>query len=439
MPMPLQTLRTKESNQRQPCDMDKVAAIILGGGVGSRLYPLTLSRCKPAICFGGRYRLVDVPISNALNSGCKKMFLVTQFLSTSLHQHLFRTYGNDLFSNGTLEILTAEQKPTQQDWFQGTADAVRQNIEYLIDLPVDYYLILSGDQLYSMDFRKFVSFGIETDADLIIAGLKIAAKDAPRMGIMKTDENYFITDFVEKPQNEALLMRLRQIHRGEEHEKPYLASMGIYLFKRNALLSLLQEHKGLDFGKHLIPAQLEKGPVAVFPFDSYWEDIGTIGSFHEANMELTKQHPSYNLYDEKWPLHNIQGQLPGPKIVNTVLDHTILNEGSQVFDSKISHSIIGPRTIISRGCDISWSYLMGNDFYTPPQGRRFPEKLAIDENCTMRKTIVDRNVSIGKNVQLINRNQLSTYDPAPHEPQVYIRDGIIVVPAGVSIPDHFVL
>lgn len=419
-------------------NMGRVASIILGGGAGSRLHPLTLSRCKPAICFGGRYRLVDVPISNALNSGCKKMYLVTQFLSTSLHQHLFRTYGPDLFANGTLEILTAEQKPTQQDWFQGTADAVRQNIEYFLNHDIEYFLILSGDQLYSMDFQKFLDFAIESDADLTIAGLQIGLKDASRMGVMKTDANHFITDFIEKPKDETLLLRLRQIHRGES-PKPYLASMGIYLFKRQAMLDLLEQHPGLDFGKHLIPAQIEKGPVAVFPFDGYWEDIGTIGSFHEANIALTKIAPEFDLYNEGWPLHMIQGQLPGPKIVGTTLDHAILNEGSRIYNSKISHSILGPRSLVHSGCDICSSYIMGNDFYIPSIQGNLPKNLGIDENCTMRNTIIDKHVSIGKNVQLINKAQLTTYDPQPDEPQVFIRDGIIVVPAGASVPDNYSL
>ena len=432
----LKDLPTRRETTR--LNMGCVTAIILGGGAGSRLHPLTQSRCKPAICFGGRYRLVDVPISNAVNSGCKKMFLVTQFLSTSLHQHLFRTYGTDLFADGTLEILTAEQKPTQQDWFQGTADAVRQNMEYLLDLPSDYFLILSGDQLYSMDFQKFLEFGVETDADLVIAGLKIPAKDASRMGIMKTDENHFITDFIEKPKDEALLLRLRQIHRGE-CPKPYLASMGIYLFKRQALFDLLQNNPGLDFGKHLIPAQLEKGPVAVFPFDGYWEDIGTVGSFHEANIALTQSSPEFDLYNEQWPLHITQGHLPGPKIIGSTLHHAILNEGSRIVRSNITHSILGPRSIVNEGCNIQESYIMGNEFYNPPNQGRLPEKLGIDENCTIRKTIVDKHTHIGKNVQLVNQDQLTTYDPPSGAPQIYIRDGIIVVPAGVSVPDNYIL
>lgn len=430
-------MQKSQRNERK-LDMSRVMAIILGGGAGSRLHPLTLSRCKPAICFGGKYRLVDVPISNALNSGCKKMFLITQFLSTSLHQHLFRTYGNDLFSNGILEILAAEQKPSQQDWYQGTADAVRQNIEYFLDLPADYFLILSGDQLYSMNFQNFVDFAVETGADLTIAGLQITAKDASRMGVMKTDSNHFITDFIEKPKDEALLLRLRQIDRGES-AKPYLASMGIYLFKRQALLDLLREDPGMDFGKHLIPSQIAKGPVAVYSFDGYWEDIGTIGSFHEANMGLTYAEPDFDLYDERWPLHAIQGHLAGPKMVETSLHHTILNEGARVHHSRISHSILGPRSVINRNCDISHSYIMGNDFYTPLHPGRLPVKLGIDENCTIRKTIVDKHVFIGKNVQLINKDRLITYDPSPNDPYVFIRDGIIVVPAGVSIPDNYVL
>ncbi len=436
--IPVPTRRFHPETALQPSvDMSRVAAIILGGGQGARLYPLTQSRCKPAISFGGRYRLIDVPISNSVNSGCHKIFIITQFLSSSLHQHIFNTYRHDIFSSGFLELLPAEEKPSQKEWFQGTADAVRQNLDYFIETPVDYFLILSGDQLYSMDFQALIRFAKVTDADVVVASLPISIQDAKRMGVMKIDANNRIVEFVEKPQEEAILQKMRQPVDGlTTPEKPFLASMGIYVYKREALIEFLENNKGADFGKHLIPAAVAEGRAAAYIHQGYWEDIGTVGSFYEANMALTATEPEFNCYDEHWPVYSNRYNLPGPKIFHTNIKNSIICEGCIVEADEVTHSILGPRTVIKSGSIIRDTYIMGNDFYIPPlHTSRLPQKLHIGENCIIQKTILDKHVHIGKGVQLINKNKLDHYDGG----NVFIRDGVIVVPRGVSLPDGFVL
>jgi glucose-1-phosphate adenylyltransferase len=425
-------------------DMSRVATIILGGGQGTRLFPLTDTRCKPAICFGGRYSLIDVPVSNAINSDCHKIFVVTQFLSSALHRHLFQTYHLDNFSSGFMEILTAEQRPSKQSWYQGTADAVRENINYLIDTPVDYFLILSGDQLYNFDFRNMVQFAKNTNADLVIGTVPVDMKDAQRMGILKIDENDFVTEFHEKPKDLKLLESLRchnsileQVGIPVYTNKEYLANMGIYLFKRQTLLDLLEEDTREDFGKHLIPTKVKSGNVSAFLYGGYWEDIGTIESFYKANIALTKEDPEFKCYDEHNPIYTTRYNLPGPKISNTFIDQSIICEGSMVEAESISSSILGPRTVVRKGAIIKDAYVMGNDFYHPPMRNtnRLPEEIYIGEQSIIRHAIIDKNVCIGKNVQLTNKNQLTHYDGD----NIYIRDGIIVVTRGAHIPDGFVL
>lgn len=425
-------------------DMNRVATIILGGGQGTRLFPLTMTRCKPAICFGGRYRLIDVPVSNAINSDCHKIFIITQFLSSSIHRHIFQTYHMDAFSNGFIEILAAEEKPTQKEWFQGTADAVRQNLEYFIETPADYFLILSGDQLYNMDFRKMVHFAKKTDADLVIAALPVVAEEAKRMGVIQVDQNDFVTNFYEKPQEQDVLAQLKtdpstlqKVGILPDSERHYLGSMGIYLFKRQVLIKLLQQDPREDFGKHLIPLKVKQGNVAAFLFDSYWEDIGTIESFFNANIALTQPYAPFNCYDENFPIFTSPYCLPGPKISNSKITNAIICEGSMIEAEEVTNSILGPRTVVKKGAVIRDSYLMGNDFYTPPvtDSSHFPEELHVGEKCLIRHAILDKNVYLGKGVQLINEKKLSYYN-GDH---VYIRDGIIVVTRGAHLPDGFIL
>lgn len=430
-------LRKRPQRQKQatqsPFDMSRVAAIILGGGQGTRLFPLTMTRCKPAISFGGRYRLIDIPMSNAINSGCLKIFIVTQFLSASLHQHIFNTYRLGSFSSGFIEVLPAEQKPQNKSWFQGPADAVRQNLDYFCETSVDYFIVLSGDQLYNFDFRKMLEFARKTNADLTIAALPVNETEAQRMGVMKLDSNSFITDFIEKPTQPEDLARMQN---GKDPKHPYLGSMGIYLFKREALFKLLASDLREDFGKHLIPTQVMLGKTAAYVYHGYWEDIGTIESFYRANLALTKPHPRFHLYDEKNPIFTCYHNLPGPKINHTHLKNAIICEGSIVEADEISHSVLGMRSIVKKGTVIRDSYIMGNDYYTPPhRADNFPKELEIGENCFIQKAIIDKHAYIGKNVQLINKNKLDHYN----SDDVYIRDGIIIVTRGATLPDGYIL
>lgn len=433
--------------KKSPCSIDsrQIACIILGGGEGCRLHPLTLSRSKPAMNFGGQYRLIDVPISNAIHANCYKIFVLTQFLSSSLHHHLFQTYMQGGFSSHPIEILTAEQKPSQKSWFQGTADAVRQNLDYLLETPVDYFLILSGDQIYNIDFHDMFSFAHKTQADVVIAALPINESDANRMGVLKVNQDNYITEFYEKPQELTILQHLRSSlnfpennSRSSSNPKNFLGSMGIYLFKRKALVDLLYNDSRADFGKHLIPTQVKKeNSIAAYIYDGYWEDIGTVSSFYEANIALTKPFPELQLYHNTRPIFFSKSHLPPARIGHSEIHQSILCDGSLVEAKHVSQSILGPRSVVLSGTDISDSYIMGNDYYmaTMREHHRLPLEPRIGKNCQLKKVIVDKNVVIGDDVQLINKNNLTAYDTE----QLYIRDGIIIVPRGATIPSGFVL
>ncbi len=424
-------------------DLQRVAAIVLSGGQGSRLYPLTMTRCKPAICFGGKYRLIDVPVSNALNSKCFKIFILTQFLSASLHQHILKTYRLDQFNSGFIELLSVEQKPTKKAWYEGTADAVRQNLEYLLDLPVDYFLILSGDQLYHMNYQNMLNLAIETNADLVISAIPVDGVSAKRMGILKIDEKCRVCDFYEKPQEKALLekfvMPKEALMKAEIETDPshrYLGSMGIYVFKREVLIEMLEQDNRDDFGKHLIPSKVQQGGVHAYIHKGYWEDIGTIESFFKANIALTSPFPDFNCHDENNPIYCSPSYLPGPKINDSLLKNAIICDGSFLDGNEIKSSIIGPRTILETGTTVHNSYLMGNDFYVPPlRTNRLPENTIIEENCEIKNCIIDKNVHLGKGVKLINKQNLKHYNGD----NVFIRDGITIVTRGTTLPDGFTL
>lgn len=424
-------------------DMSCVGTVILGGGSGTRLHPLTLTRCKPAIPFGGNYRLIDTPMSNALNSGCDKIYILTQFLSASLHQHILKTYRMENHSQGFVEILSAEQKPTKTAWYQGTADAIRQNVEYLKDCNVDYFLILSGDQLYQMHFEEMLAVAEETDADLVVAALPIDEISAKRMGVLKVNEKGYIVDFTEKPQTAAALDPLRASPNQLEKftgspftSRAFLGSMGIYLFKRKALLELLEEDLRDDFGHHLIPTQVAKGTCAAYVFPGYWEDIGTIESFYQANIALTSPSSPLNMCDEKFPIHTTHASLAPPRIDNALVSSSLLCEGSIVEASRITQSIIGPRSIIGKGTTIEASYLFGNDCYEQfDRSTRSLRNFPIGENCEIRKAIIDKQVKIGNNVKLTNPTGLTHFDKG----NVVIRDGVILVTSGAIIPDNFTI
>lgn len=424
-------------------EMGRVATIILGGGEGTRLFPLNETRCKPAIFFGGRYRLVDVPISNAIHSGCYRIFILTQYLSSSLHKHILKAYPPTVLQHGCIELLPAEHKPSQQEWFQGTADAIRHNLEYFHEIPADYFLILSGDQLYHMDYRKMVSFAKESGAELVVATLPVDEVDAKRFGLLKINQDSFVTDFCEKPQEKKLLepMRLdtealKALAISPDSPRQFLGSMGIYLFKREALFDLLKNDPRDDFGKHLIPTKVKDGTVAAFLHDGYWEDIGTIGSYYKANLSLTQPNPEFNLYDEASPIFTYRSHLPAPKIFNTHISHSIICEGSVIEAKEIKNSILGPRSVVKKGTVIHNTYVIGNEYYNPPMPTdHLPDKLEIGKNVVIQNAIIDKEVHLGDGVRLVNEKQRQSYD----SDNVYIRDGIIIVTRGASIPDGYTL
>lgn len=445
------TARQGQTPRPNMIDMGRVATIVMGGGQGSRLFPLTQSRCKPAICYGGRFRLIDVPISNALNSGCKRIFVLTQFLARTLHSHLLSTYHFDSFCGNSVEVLPAEENLKGKNWFQGTADAVRQHLDYLAESPADYFLILSGDQVYSMDYRNLLRFAIATEADAVVACLPVGEAEAKRMGVMQIDGSNMITSFFEKPQLKrdlnrmalqgAEVKRLRLNERKKDpskgpQENVFLGSMGIYLFKREALIKLLKGDTREDFGKHLIPTKVKEGNIAAYIHQGYWEDIGTIDSFYKANMALTTETPPFNLYNDTWRLFTQPTALPGARISNTVIKNSMISEGSFVYADEVSNSIVGLRAIIGKGTILRDTYMMGNDFYAPQHASSsLPKAFSIGENCLIKKTIIDKHVHIGNRVQLTNKENLDHYD----SDLLYIRDGIIVVPRGSTIPDGFII
>lgn len=441
--IPSPPLQEINSISPSPINMDQVAGIVLGGGEGSRLFPLTRTRCKPAVCFSGKYRLIDIPLSNCIHSNIHKMFVLTQFLSASLHRHLFQTYCFDRFSSGFLEILSAEQKPAKNIWFQGTADAVRQNLDYLMEAPVDYFLILSGDQLYHFNFVDMVRFAKNIDADMVLATLPVSAEEASRMGILRVDEEGWITDFYEKPQSQEILDRLAspfprtQIPLDPYFDRPYLGSMGIYLFKRDVLIRLLLQDTREDFGKHLIPTQVRQGGAAAFIYQGYWEDIGTIKTFYHANLAMTQTDPPFSCSNENRPIYFSHLNLPPPKIEKARVTQSIFCEGSHIEAEEITRSILGPRTIVKEGTCIRDSYVMGNDFYRSRTNTNnlLSNELKIGRDCVIQRAIIDKNCSIGNGVKLVNKDNLSHYDMDP----VFIRDGIIVVAQGAVIPAGFTL
>jgi glucose-1-phosphate adenylyltransferase len=413
--------------------VDRVAGIVLAGGQGTRLFPLTKTRCKPAVGFGGRYRLIDIPLSNALNSKINRLFVISQYFASNLHQHILETYRFDLFKEGGIELLCPEEDTEKKVWFEGTADAVRKNLHHLAKAPVDYYLILSGDQLYNIDLADLLEFARKTNAEMVIASLYVGENEAHRMGVMKIDDASHIKEFKEKPQTKP---ELQPFEVKKEGKSCYLASMGIYVFRRDVLLSLLKE-PGMDFGHHLIPFQAAKGGSYAYIYDGYWVDIGTIASFYEANMSLLDQQHCLQTYNEANPIYTRPHNLPSPLIVNTKINRSYISQGSIIEAEEIEHSIIGMRSRVGKGTKIRHSILMGHQTYSAPlhQHPPLPQNFTIGDNCVIEKTIIDENTCIGNNVRLINKDKLETYDGDG----ICIRDGIIIVMTGTQLPDNFTL
>jgi glucose-1-phosphate adenylyltransferase len=409
---------------------NRVAGVVLAGGQGTRLFPLTQTRCKPAVGFGGRYRLIDIPLSNALNSKINKLFVISQYFASSLHQHIMATYKFDLFQTGGIELLCPEEATDQKVWFEGTADAVRKNLDHLLKAPVDYFLILSGDQLYNMDLHALVRFAQEKKAELVVASLHVNENEAKRMGVMKIDETGHIKEFYEKPKEKAVLERFAN------GKKKFLGSMGIYVFRRDVLINLLQQ-EGNDFGHHLIPYQAAKGNSYAYVYDGYWVDIGTILSFYEANMALLDQKQCLNTYNEAHPIFTRPHNLPSPFLSGTTVKKSYISQGSVIEAAEIDHSILGMRCTVKKGTRITDSVLMGNQFYKAPlhQHPPLPETFSVGENCVIEKAIIDEHTYIGNRVRLVNEKKLDTYDGDG----ICIRDGIIIVQTGTTLPDGFVL
>ena len=415
-------------------------AIILGGGQGSRLAPLTESRSKPAVPIAGKYRLVDIPISNCINSDIKRMFVLTQFNSASLNQHIKNTYHFSHFSTAFVDILAAEQTPDNPTWFQGTADAVRQCMTHFMNHEFDYALILSGDQLYQMNFNEMIAAHEKSGATISIATLPVNAKEAPEFGILKTDSENFITSFIEKPNVDLLPNWTSEVSEESKQEgKHYLASMGIYIFNRELLVELMSNPDTKDFGKEIIPQAIGKQKILSYQYEGYWTDIGNIDSFFEANLGLTDEIPKFNLFDNSSKIYTRARVLPPSKITgNSSFDKSVIAEGCIINGTKIEHSVIGIRSRIGKDSIITNSYLMGNDFYQNIEElctnySHHIINIGIGERCFINNTIVDKNCRIGNDVKLNGGNHLSDTNTSLYT----VKDGIIVVKKGAVLPDGF--
>jgi glucose-1-phosphate adenylyltransferase len=420
-----------------------VVAVILGGGAGSRLYPLTSSRSKPAVPIAGKYRLVDIPISNCINSNINRMFVLTQFNSASLNKHIKNTYHFSAFSTGFVDILAAEQTPDNPGWFQGTADAVRQSLRHISNLEFDYILILSGDQLYQMDFMEMFENHAARGADISIATIPVDARDAPEFGILKTNEENMIASFIEKPKKELLPDWVSDT--GEDMQRlgrNYLASMGIYIFSKHVLYELLNtaHPQATDFGKEIIPDSIAHFKVASFQYDGYWTDIGNIYSFYEANLALTQEIPPFNLFDNDKTVYSRARMLPPAKISGTTLEKTIIAEGSIIHASRIEQSVVGIRARIGHGTTIVSTYIMGNDYYETIEemdqdsAKGLP-RIGIGERCYIKDAIIDKNCRIGNDVRINGGKHLANTDHALYT----VKEGIVVVKKQAVLPDGFVI
>ena len=429
--------------------MKRVLGIILGGGAGTRLYPLTKLRAKPAVPLAGKYRLIDIPVSNCINSEILKIYVLTQFNSASLNRHLSRTYNFSGFSDGFVEVLAAQQTPENPNWFQGTADAVRRYLWSIKEWDVDEYVILSGDHLYRMDYSLFVERHRETNADITLSVVPADEEKASAFGLMKINEQGRVVDFMEKPKGDDLKkMRVDTTILGlspeEAQKSPYIASMGIYVFTKEVLIHLLESNlEQTDFGKEIIPSAAKDYNVQAYLFKDYWEDIGTIKAFYDANMALTKQpQPPFSFYDEKAPIYTRSRYLPPTKMLDCIVTESMISEGCIIKNCRISHSVLGIRTRIESDCLIEDSLIMGCDYYEPFAERTaiLEEKktpIGIGSGTTIRGAIIDKNARIGKNVSLVNKDRID--EANREEDGFYIRNGIIVVLKNACIADGTVI
>ncbi len=428
--------------------MKNCVTLVLGGGQGTRLYPLTKVRSKPAVPVAGKYRLIDIPLSNCLNSGLNRIYVLTQFNSVSLHRHIRSTYNFDRFSDGFVEILAAEQTITNTDWYQGTADAVRQNLRYLQQPGIDYVLILSGDQLYRMDFRDMIASHQQAGADVTISAVPVHSSRASGLGIMRLDDSGRVVGFLEKPQTEQELDHVRTEPAWMEARgiaaagRDCLASMGIYLFNRDTLLAVLEKTDYQDFGKEVFPASIRSRHVQVYLFDGYWEDIGTIKSFFEANLELAAPDPPFELASAEAPIYSRAGFLPPSRFEGATIRSSLVADGCTIEEGAvIENSVIGLRCLIGRDVQIRNSVLMGNDFYEAPDEIAADKSdgrppLGVGPGTRIDRAIIDKNCRIGRGAQIVNPQGV---DWTEETPCGMVRDGIVVVPKDATLPDGWTL
>jgi len=430
---------------RQSVNTSNVLSVIMGGGQGTRLFPLTKERSKPAVPLAGKYRLVDIPISNCINSGLRRIYLLTQFNSASLHRHISQSYKFDHFTGGFVEILAAEQTYADTSWYQGTADAVRKNMIHFMNHEWDYLLILSGDQLYRMDFRRIVDQHAETGADITVATIPVGRREAGSLGIMQIDAERRVTRFVEKPKEPALQDSLKLPREwyaplGIKGEGDlFMASMGIYVFNRDIIRRLL-DNTLADFGKHIIPNAIQSLRVFSYVFQGYWEDIGTIRAFFEANLDVTNELPRFNFFDMAAPIFSRPRFLPGSKINGAQIDHAVISDGCIINRAVITHSIIGLRSSVGVGTVLNRVILLGSDYYESIESIVEHEKagkppIGIGTNCRIENTIVDKNARVGNNVVISPAGKPDKVDHANY----YIRDGIVIIPKNGVIPHGMVI
>lgn len=436
--MPLDTRRVSISGSQ-------VLSVIMGGGQGTRLFPLTKERSKPAVPLAGKYRLVDIPISNCINSGLQRIYVLTQFNSASLHRHISQSYKFDHFSRGFVEILAAEQTFSSTSWYQGTADAVRKNLVHFLTHDFDYILILSGDQLYRMDFGRILTQHVESYADITIATLPVSRDNAKSLGIMQIDPERRITRFVEKPKEDEQLNALR-LDRGsyerfgvQGDEEFFLASMGIYVFNRKVLLELLDNNL-TDFGKHILPSAIQTHRVFSTIFQGYWEDIGTIRSFFEASLDMASELPKFNLFDMGSPIFSRPRYLPGSKVNGAAIDHAVISDGCIINRARIVQSVVGIRSLVGEGCFLNRVVLMGADYYESETSILENQSLGrpaigVGRNCRIENAIIDKNARIGDNCVISPAGKPADVD----HPLYYIRDGIVIIPKNGILPHGTVI
>jgi len=431
---------------RMSPNTSRVLAIVMGGGAGTRLFPLTKERAKPAVPLAGKYRLVDIPISNCINSDLRRVYLLTQFNSASLHRHIAQSYKFDHFSDGFVEILAAEQTYGDTSWYQGTADAVRKNLVHLLNHDYDYVVILSGDQLYRMDYRHAIAQHVESRADLTIATIPVTRREASGLGIMQIDADRRITRFVEKPKDPDVQSSLRILPEmfptlglGGSDEDLLLASMGIYVFNRDVLTQLL-DNSETDFGHHIIPSAIASHRVYSYVFQGYWEDIGTIRAYFEANLDLASELPRFNFFDMSAPIFTRPRWLPASKINGAQIDHTIISDGCIISHSDFRQSIIGVRSVIAPGCYLNRTIVLGSDFYETAASIAEHEsngqpRMGVGHNTRIENAIIDKNARIGKNVIITPEGKPENIDSEFY----YIRDGIVIIPKNGIVPDGTVI